>query len=114
MTIRDTFQKTLSSLMEPDQREKTIQLQMLFEDLLSITQVDSEDTFPEDKQLLLHDAVTRLNNKEPVQYVTGTAHFYGHKFMVDQRVLRPRMETEELVYTALNLIKTHNLPGFKC
>ncbi len=109
MTIRDTFQQTLSSLIEPDKREKTIQLQMLFEDLLSIMQVDSEDTFPEDKHLLLRDAVQRLNNNEPIQYVTGTAHFYGHKFMVDPRVLIPRMETEELVYAALNLIKSDDL-----
>ncbi len=107
MTIRDTFQHTLSLLIESDKREKNIQLQMVFEDLLSITQVDSEDTFPRDKMSLLTDAVRRLNNREPVQYVTGVAHFYGYRFEVDSRVLIPRMETEELVFEALKLIKSN-------
>lgn len=107
MTIRDTFEHTLSVLIEPDKREKTIQLQMVFEDLLSITQVDSSEVFPEDRMTLLSDAVERLNRHEPVQYVTGIAHFYGHKFTVDSRVLIPRMETEELVFEALQLVKSN-------
>ena len=107
MTIRDTFEHALSVLIEPDKREKTIQLQMVFEDLLSITQVDSSEVFPEDRMTLLSDAVERLNRHEPVQYVTGIAHFYGHKFTVDSRVLIPRMETEELVFEALQLVKSN-------
>lgn len=107
MTIRDTFEYALSVLIEPDKREKTIQLQMVFEDLLSITQVDSSEVFPEDRMTLLSDAVERLNRHEPVQYVTGIAHFYGHKFTVDSRVLIPRMETEELVFEALQLVKSN-------
>ena len=107
MTIRDTFERTLSVLIEPDKREKTIQLQMVFEDLLSITEVDSSEVFPMEKMTLLSDAVHRLNSHEPVQYVTGIAHFYGHKFTVDSRVLIPRMETEELVFEALQLVKSN-------
>lgn len=106
MTIRDTFELALNALVEPDKREKTIWMQMVFEDLLSIAQVDSLEVFPQDKTSLLTDAVQRLNSHEPVQYVTGIAHFYGHKFTVDSRVLIPRMETEELVYEALQLVRS--------
>ncbi|MDD2386958.1 MAG: peptide chain release factor N(5)-glutamine methyltransferase [Bacteroidales bacterium] len=39
----------------------------------------------------------RLEQGEPVQYVTNTAWFYGSKFFVDKNVLIPRQETELLV-----------------
>jgi len=44
------------------------------------------------------DALTRYYNDEPIQYISGIAHFYGFVFDVNPSVLIPRAETEELVY----------------
>ena len=42
--------------------------------------------------------VQELNAGRPVQYVCGLAFFYGYSYYVDESVLIPRAETEELVY----------------
>lgn len=50
----------------------------------------------------LHEITNRLLQHEPVQYILNEAWFCGHKFNVDQNVLIPRPETEELVEWIIN------------
>ena len=53
----------------------------------------------------IEDALKRLENGEPVQYIVGDVDFYGYTFKVDKRVLIPRFETEGLVEIALTYLK---------
>jgi len=49
----------------------------------------------------LEALLARRYNGEPLQYIRGRTEFYGREFVVDDRVLIPRPETEVLVETAI-------------
>ena len=52
----------------------------------------------------IDDAIKRLNNGEPVQYIVGNVDFYNSNFIVNKNVLIPRFETEELVENTIKYI----------
>ena len=66
-----------------------------------------DEQVEEEKQELYKKEVLALESGKPLQYVIGNVNFHGIKFYIDERVLIPRFETEELVDNTINYIKKH-------
>lgn len=73
-------------------------------DILINKEVDHQD---------INTVLERLYNHEPIQYILGYEYFFGHKFYVDNSVLIPRPETEQLVDIALDFAKKLNNKNLK-
>lgn len=78
-----------------------LSIELLLCHVLQINRVhlytDFERPLGKDELATLRSMVIRRVDHEPLQYIIGTADFYGHSFIVSPDVLIPRPETELLV-----------------
>lgn len=101
-----------------DESEKTAMKRLLAEDLFGCSGADflfpEEKRFSESEILQWMNAVKRIANHEPLQYVTGKASFFGLLLDVNPSVLIPRPETEELVLMALDNLTASEIHVLDC
>jgi release factor glutamine methyltransferase len=95
-----------------DAREARNVMNELFRHYLNFSPADlvvkANDTVSESQMLLIYKAAKRIAQHEPLQYVLGSAYFFGMDLHVNNSVLIPRPETEELVRWILDEIKPNN------
>lgn len=65
------------------------------------------DTCPYERQV--EELLKQRLTGKPLAYVTGEKYFYGRPFLVDERVLIPRFDTESVVEAALLLARDRGL-----
>lgn len=110
MIIKDLYKEYLTALKDLYQTgEADAITKIMFEHFAKTSQsdmiVNGKNKINDDIQILLQNALAQLKQHVPVQYITGQAWFYNLSFEVDNAVLIPRPETEELVLEAINFLK---------
>ncbi len=117
MNLKELKKYFVSSIYElyPSEEVQSF-FNLLSEKHLGLSRIEialnSDKSISEAKTLLFNEAIQRLKNFEPVQYIIGETEFYGLPFKVDKDVLIPRPETEELVSWVNSEFRTQN-PEFK-
>jgi release factor glutamine methyltransferase len=66
--------------------------------------IKNENIIPQEKVDVYKNMIKERSRRKPLQYILGYTDFYGLRFKVDESVLIPRPETEQLVEIALDHI----------
>ena len=105
-TINEVYLDSLKKLNNRSLEEINIRILLCYVNHLSSM---SDFFLNKDQEVaslgLFEDLFKRYLEGYPVQYLTHEAYFLGNTFYVDENVLIPRMETEEVVSYAIKKIK---------
>lgn len=119
MTSSDTAKKTwsllelvtwgTSYLTEKGFDDPRLNIELLLAHILQLQRIQLYTNFDrplsENELARFKELLKRRLSREPLQYILGEAEFMGLKFVVDQRVLIPRPDTEVLVDSVIHKIK---------
>ncbi len=105
--IQHLFQQQLSHLYDKEEINALLKTALSFIRNSNYTNSTREISASEEGSL--SNILNELITGKPIQQVLGRAHFYQLEFLVNEHVLIPRPETEELVYLIIRNHKNHRI-----
>lgn len=102
LTYGQAFYELKEQLLQLYESNEAAAISHLFMEYITgfgkLDRLDEKDTLLTEQQQQLYDSkLKELIRGKPIQYVTNNAWFLGKEFYVNEQVLIPRPETEELV-----------------
>lgn len=111
LELRNIYRDRLNlSNQECDYIYKVVLKDLCFIDPIKIA-LDPNFIIQKDSEKLILDSLKKICNNYPLDYLISKKNFYGYDFFVNEDVLIPRPETEELVKWILD--DNNNLTGTK-
>ncbi|MDC0162567.1 peptide chain release factor N(5)-glutamine methyltransferase [Flavobacteriaceae bacterium] len=111
LELRNIYRDRLNlSNQECDYIYKVVLKDLCFIDPIKIA-LDPNFIIKKDSENLILDSLKKICNNYPLDYLISKKNFYGYDFFVNEDVLIPRPETEELVKWILD--DNNNLTGTK-
>jgi release factor glutamine methyltransferase len=108
--IRDVFHKELATLFSSSEIDSF--LYKLIEDYCGYNRLflalKPDEVIAKAEELRLIDALVQLKKEKPIQQILGKTHFYNLEFEINEHILIPRPETEELVDWIVSDLKLKN------
>ena len=105
--IKDIYHKELDESYAKEEVESMFYL--MIEHFLGLERfilaIDPGIVITKDEEQYMFEGLSKLKNEQPIQYVLGETTFMDLKIMVNESVLIPRPETEELVNWVLEDIE---------
>ena len=110
MTYRQFIKDREKKALECDKEDSAVILLMEH-----VTQLETNALYMKMNEEISNDIIEKFNkifdvylfDNKPIQYLIGTSCFYGYDFIVNENVLIPRYETEELVENILYRYDEH-------
>src|SRR5690606_35442640 len=109
--VKSTFIDALSINYGNEEAEELFWVSMEY--VLQLTRIQIKlkkiDDLTNEQDLKIDQLLIELKAGRPIQYIIGEAWFFNQKFFVNEAVLIPRPETEELVALILKENKGEDL-----
>ena len=108
-TVKRLLEWTTDFFKQKGIESARLEAEILLADAMGIKRIELYTNFEtepdDDKRGIFRDFVKRRGAGEPVAYLVGFREFYSLRFKVNQDVLIPRPETEQLVLEAIDFLK---------
>jgi release factor glutamine methyltransferase len=109
-TVRRILEWTSAYFTRKHLDSPRLSAELLLAHVLSVPRIrlytDYERPLSEQQLASMRALVQRAAEDEPIEYLTGTAHFFNLEFEVSRDVLIPRPDTETLVENVLQLARS--------